>query len=235
MAFSCRETLGHDHWDNCSHAHCTTIRNQWQHLSSCGRLCQHCLAFQRRVLLHSAYCHRPSCPISLCADAKQQLGGVSNHKRPMTIQRSNSLQSSIGSPRPPQFLSLNNQGSLDDMSPISPLNYPSFPREFWEVGAGNLPRHLQESYSLRARDILREMEVDGPLDKFSEKPNPLPAATATTTTGQGSKFAVGGGVLSPIKEHPCVDDCPSQTILHPLEPVSRVSCAYKLHGVSVCV
>ena len=225
LAFSCRDTIGPELWASCDHTHCSSVRDQWRHLITCGQSCPQCQAFQRQVLLHSAHCRQDGCVITLCPDAKDRLQSV-NGRRLAPPLRSSSVQSSLGSPRPPQFLSLNSQGSLDDMSPMSPLHYPSFYQELVQIGAGTLPRHLQGTYSLRASEIMREMESDGPLDKFppAEKTTPATAPAPPTSQGSvGSKYnPVGAGILSPIEEHPCGDEgkYPMQIILHPLEPVS---------------
>ena len=123
QAFSCRQEIGLERWATCSHTHCTTIRDQWRHLITCGQVCQDCQNFQRRILLHAAHCSDDNCFVTLCPDAKERLQGAAS-RRPLPPQRSNSVQSSLGSPRPPQFLSLNSQGSLDDMSPMSPPRLP---------------------------------------------------------------------------------------------------------------
>ena len=222
QAFYCRQEIGLERWATCSHAHCTTIRDQWRHLITCGQVCQNCQNFQRRILLHAAQCSDENCFVTLCPDAKNRLAGATT-RRPGPPQRSNSVQSSLGSPHPPQFLSLNSQGSLDDMSPMSPLDYPSFVRDLRQVGAGTLPRYLQGNLSLRASEIMRSMESDGPLDKFAPGENSNPSA-AVSPSSQGSKYnPVGAGILSPIEEHPSSEarsKYPSQIILHPLEPVS---------------
>ncbi|CAI8019656.1 Probable serine/threonine-protein kinase DDB_G0284251, partial [Geodia barretti] len=220
QAFYCRQEIGLERWATCSHAHCTTIRDQWRHLITCGQVCQNCQNFQRRILLHAAQCSDENCFVTLCPDAKNRLAGATT-RRPGPPQRSNSVQSSLGSPHPPQFLSLNSQGSLDDMSPMSPLDYPSFVRDLRQVGAGTLPRYLQGNLSLRASEIMRSMESDGPLDKFAPGENSNPSA-AVSPSSQGSKYnPVGAGILSPIEEHPSSEarsKYPSQIILHPLEP-----------------
>ena len=226
QAFYCRQEIGLERWATCTHTHCTTIRDDWRHLITCGQGCTHCQDFQRRILLHAAHCRDEGCCVTLCCDAKHKLeSAVPKESRPF-LHRTGSVKSSLGSPRPPQFLSLNSQGSLDDMSPMSPLAYPSFLRELHEIGAGTLPRHLQGTYSIRANEILQSLEADGPLDKLppmGENSNPSSASSVP----QGSKYnPVGAGILSPIEEHPSGDEgrkYPSQIVLHHLQPVCYTS------------
>ena len=228
FAFRCRASNGTERWAYCSHTHCTNIRNQWHHLNVCTKKpCDECQNFQRLVLCHAVHCHDDNCVVTLCQDAKDKLRMFQLPSAPVTKKtlpifgRSNSF--STTSKKPEHFKK--NQGSFDDMSvsPTSPEDYLKSLRELNEIGVGALPRHLRTSYSRKAEQIVRKMEMEDELTPPVENLHPpAPPSSEQFTNYPGPTVA-----LSPIEEHPAtpvVDDSfPSQTVLYRLHPVSMCS------------
>lgn len=183
------------------------------------------------MLIHAAHCLTEDCIVTLCSDAKQQIGFINapqtqnGRSRPPKLGqfgRSNSVQDTNKEHVLPL---LHDGGSLDDMatSPMSPLSL----QELNKIGAGALPWHLRSSYSQRAAEIVSQLESEGPLDEFCppvETSTPQSAPLPPTQQASSSR----SGILSPIEEHPSSDseevmscDYPSQIILHPLQSVSE--------------
>ena len=187
----------------------------------------------------------------LCSEAKKNLRQLNknvaatngrNHRPPFL--HSASFQESEESLKRSQFASSRNHSSFDDtlLSPQSPTDYLKSLQELDEIGVGALPRHLRTSHKrkLKVEQIIREMGLEDSIDDMPPVEN-LPPAAPIPPVQSSSKYPVPPpGVLSPIEEHPNLDEedeYPSQTILHNLQSVSSVcvcACVCACVHVHVC-
>ena len=217
QAFSCHAEIGSQRWAFCDHAHCTSIRNRWQHLNSCpqrnsaAQSCDHCTTFQRLVLVHALHCSSNDCLVTLCPDAKRQLSMYTslNAKTPKTLNRSNSFTGRSNLASNPAHFGPRQESYDDSLTSLSASqNYLQSLQELNRLGVGALPVDLVMSYTRIAEQVVGQMSFGpDPSDLFAQKPD---VAVASSMPGHPAPMYPGAsGVLSPIDEHPTPVPSPS--------------------------